>query len=200
MSTPKTLFQMAGAEPQPSPLSQSTLVIIDAQNEYTTGDLKLPGVRARIRQIADLLARARAAGRPVVHVRHVGRPGGLFDPGEKRSAIVAKLKPKKGEAVVEKMLPNAFANTDLAARLAELGPRNLIVTGFMTHMCVSATVRSALDHGLNSTVVADACGTRALPDPTTGRNIAANTVHRAALAGLADRFATIAKDADAIPD
>ena len=38
---PKTLLQMAGADLAPSPLSESTLVVIDAQNEYRSGALPL---------------------------------------------------------------------------------------------------------------------------------------------------------------
>ena len=61
---PKTLLQMAGAPLDPSPLSDSTLVIIDAQYEYRTGALPLTGVDAAIKEIEALLKRARAAGAP----------------------------------------------------------------------------------------------------------------------------------------
>jgi nicotinamidase-related amidase len=57
-------------------------------------------------------------------------------------------------------------------------------------MCVSATVRSALDHGYRSTVVADCCGTRALPDRKGGA-VSAQVLHDATLAALADRFAVV---------
>jgi hypothetical protein len=52
---PKTLLQMAGAPLDPSPLSESTLVIIDAQNEYRTGALPLTGVDAAVGEIEALL-------------------------------------------------------------------------------------------------------------------------------------------------
>ena len=57
----------------------ATLVIIDAQNEYLDGKLALPGVKPAVEALARLLAKARAAGAPVVHVQHKGRAGGLFD-------------------------------------------------------------------------------------------------------------------------
>jgi nicotinamidase-related amidase len=75
----------------------------------------------------------------------------------------------------------------------------LIVVGFMTHMCVSTTVRSALDHGYRCTVVAAACGTRDLPDGRGGV-IPAEVVHRANLAALADRFAKVVETVEGIPD
>jgi nicotinamidase-related amidase len=61
----------------------------------------------------------------------------------------------------------------------------------MTHMCVSSTVRVALDLGYRTTVAESACGTRDLPDGQEGK-ILADVVHQVALAELADRFAIIA--------
>ena len=194
----RTLLQLAGATPAPSRLGDSTLVLIDIQNEYFDGPLRLAGVEAAAEAAAGLLARARALGTPVVHVRHRGKPGGAFDPEAPRGQVHASVAPLAGETVIDKGLPNAFAGTGLAEALEAIGPRPLVVAGFMTHMCVSATVRSALDRGLSSTVAMDATATRDLPDPAGG-DLPADTVHRAALAAIADRFAVVCR-ADAIPE
>ncbi|MDH3229702.1 MAG: cysteine hydrolase [Alphaproteobacteria bacterium] len=196
---PKTLLQMAGADLAPSKLSESTLVVIDAQNEYRSGALPLAGVDAAVREIAALLARARAAGAPVVHVQHKGRPGGAFDLEAERGHIMREAAPECAEPVVQKPLPNAFADTDLAEQLEAAGRTQLIVAGFMTHLCVSSTARAALDHGYRVTIPAAACATRDLPAPDGGTLKAAD-LHRAALTALADRFAIIAKNAAAVPD
>ena len=45
---------------------------------------------------------------------------------------MAALAPRAGEIVVDKGLPNAFANTELAKHLTAIGRKNLIVGGFMT--------------------------------------------------------------------
>ncbi len=134
----------------------------------------------------------------MIHVRQRGRPGGAFDPEAARGEIHASATPAGGETVVDKTLPNAFAGTSLDEALAALGPRPLVVAGFMSHMCVSSTVRAALDRSIAATVAADATATRALPDPLGGELDAA-AVHHAALAALADRFATVVR-ADQIPD
>lgn len=194
----KTLLQLAGAEPAPSRIAESVLVLIDIQNEYFDGPLKLTGVEAAAKVATGLLSRARAAGAPVVHVRHKGRPGGAFDPEAPRGQIHASVAPRDGEAIVEKGLPNSFAGTTLSEVLAGLGPRPLILAGFMTHMCVSATARAALDLGHRSTVALDATATRDLPDPMGGV-LSADAVHHAALAAIADRFAAVVPAA-AIPD
>jgi len=197
MNVPKTLLQMAGLEPQPAPWDQSQLVLIDCQNEYLTGALPLTGVEAALDQCASLLAQARQAGAPIIHVRHVGRVGGPFDPEAERGAICDAAAPSEGETTVTKTLPNAFADTDLQAVLEDSGRKNLVVGGFMTHMCVSATVRAALDHGYTTTLVGGACATRDLPDGAGGV-IKAADLHRAELAALSDRFCGVVSSATSL--
>lgn len=197
---PKTLLQLAGVTPAPSRLADAAVVVIDAQNEYTDGPLALPGVGRAVAEIAGLIARARLHGAPVVHVKHVGRPGGAFDPEAPRGAIIDAVAPAPGEHVVEKRLPNAFAGTDLGQHLTGIGRSEIVVVGFMTHMCVEATTRSAVDHGLKVTVVAAATATRDLPDPIGDGTVPAAEVQRNALAALADRFATVVATAAQVPD
>ncbi|MGV2980978.1 cysteine hydrolase family protein [Camelimonas sp. ID_303_24] len=188
---PRTLLSLAGAQPQLARLSQAALVIIDAQNEYRSGALPLAGVGQAINRLGVLLARARAAGTPVIHVAQIGRPGGLFDPESAGGAFLDEATPRGAEQIVRKRLPNSFAGTDLHAILQDLARPQLILAGFMTHMCVSATARSALDHGYNSLVAADATATRALPDALDGPSIPAADVQRVALAEIADRYADV---------
>lgn len=194
----KTLLQLAGADLAPPRISEATVVVIDAQREYVDGRLPLPGVAPALERIAGVLAAARAAGRPVVHVQHKGRAGGLFDPATPSFAFAEAAEPQAGEVVVEKGLPNAFAGTALRQALEEAGAERLVLCGFMTHMCVSATARAALDLGYRSTVLSDACATRDLPDPTGEGVIAADALHRAELAALADRFATVCRTDDLV--
>lgn len=198
MPTPFTLLDLAGASRAPSAWEAATLVLIDHQREYVDGKLPLTGMPAAVAACRELLALAREHRSPVVHVVHHGRPGGgAFDPQGPYAGIVEGLEPRDGEHTVVKGVPNSFAGTTLAKLLEQLGRKELIVGGFQTHMCVSATVRSALDHGYRSTVVAAACATRDLPDALGGAPIDAAQVHRVALAGLHDRFATVVADASA---
>lgn len=195
---PKSLLQIAGAPLHPSPLDTSALIIIDAQLEYAKGSLPLDGVDAAIVEAAKLLKLARARGVPVFHiVQHAppGRP--LFAEDGPHAAIVPLLTPALGEVVVRKSLPNAFAGTDLDVLVKSTGRSELILAGFMTHMCVGATARAALDLKYRTTVVANATATRDLPDPLGG-TIPASVVHRVALSELADRFAIVVKDTAAL--
>lgn len=197
MSQFPTLFQLTGSEHGPAQWQDAVLVIIDAQNEYRSGDMQLPDIEPATVQIQQLLAAARAQGTPVAHIRHIGVPGYLFDPEGPRGQILDELTPVEGEAVIDKPLPNAFAHSDLQEFVQGTGRTNLIVCGFMTHMCVSATVRAAKDLGYQSTVVADACATRTLPGLATGQ-FDAKALHEIELVALADFFACVVKDAAAL--
>ncbi len=196
MPLPKTLLEMAGAGAAPPALSDSTLVLIDCQMEYVNGRLPLSGVEAALGEAGRLLGAAREGGAEVVHVVHHGRPGGLFGVDGPSVEIAPEVRPAEGERVVSKQLPNAFAATELEGALAAIGRKSVVFGGFMTHMCVSSTVRAALALGDQSTVVAGACATRDLPDGRGGV-IAAVALHQAELAALADRFARIVDDAGA---
>jgi nicotinamidase-related amidase len=172
MSAPKTLLEMAGAPNRPQRLSEAAVVMIDAQLEYVTGRLPLTGVGPALEAGAELLAAARAAGRPVIHVQHRGRGDGLFGPDSPFFAIAPEVAAEAGEPVVEKVVPNAFADGALDAKLKQLGVSKIIIGGFMTHLCVSTTARAALDLGF----------------------------HRIELAALSDRFATIATAVSQLAD
>jgi nicotinamidase-related amidase len=193
-------MQIAGASPTPARLAEATIVVIDAQREYVDGLLRLNGVDPALEEIGRLLARARAAGTPIVHIVHQGREGGPFAPGSPGAETVFPADPAPNEAVLTKRLPNAFASTDLAARVAALKRPELVLVGFMTHMCVEATARSAIDNGFKATVVASATATRDLPDPLTGAVVPAAEVQRNALAALNDRFATVVPNVDSLRD
>lgn len=197
MSDPKTLFQLTGRGYAPATLSKATLLIIDAQEEYRSGVLQLPDVDATCTQIGTLLHAARNLGTPVVHVRHLGIPGGLLDPSGPRGRHLPEAAPLAGEIVVEKRLPNAFAGTELHDRLQALGHLDLIVCGFMTHSSVSTTVRAAKDYGYRCTLVDAACATRDLPAPD-GSVIAAAEVHRIEMIALGDNFATLVPHAKSL--
>jgi len=197
---PKTLLELAGVTATPSRLSQAAVVVIDAQREYVDGRLPLAGATAALSEIAALLARARAAASPVIHIQHRGRPGGAFGPDTAGYPIVEAVRPETGEPVIQKTLPNSFAGTDLKTQLDAAAMKEIIIAGFMTHMCVEATARAAIDLGLKATVIAAATATRDLPDSLTGEAVPAAEVQRNALTALNDRFAIVVPGLSAIPD
>ena len=190
MSVPKTMLQLSGRSYPPATFANASLIIIDAQNEYLSGPLALAGMDEALANIGQLVAAARAAQRPVVHIRHLGTVGGLFDPQGARGEFIKGLEPIGDEPVVEKRLPNAFNGTGLHELLQKLGHLDLIICGFMSHSSVSTTVRAAKDYGYRCTLVSDACATRDLPQ---GDGVlSAAKVQEAEMAIMADNFAAVA--------
>jgi nicotinamidase-related amidase len=196
---PKTLAAIAGLSRIPSHPCEAVLLLIDGQREYSTGKVPLAGIDAAVGEAARLLAFARAQGMPVFHAIHHARPGAaLFDPRQDGSAFIDELAPRDGETVITKALPNAFADTALAERVRATGRREIVIAGFATHMCVSATARSALDHGFRTTVVAAATATRDLPHISGAGITPAAMIQEATLAALADRFSVVIQDTAAL--
>lgn len=190
-SQPFTLRSLLGEPDLPPPPQESVLVVIDAQREYdSTGLLPLPDVDRAGQNIAQLVANVRGASAPIVHIAHQGAAGMPFAP-EAGGRFLDFADPEGDEVTVLKSLPNAFADTELLKVLEDIGMRKLVIVGFMTHMCVSSTARAALDLGFETTVVADATATRALPSSDGGEQLRAADVHAFALSALADRFSLI---------
>ena len=192
-----TMLQMSGVAPAPATMADGVLLIIDAQREYTDGLLPLTGVGRRSTRSPCCWRRR---GSPVHRSSTcaISTKGKAFNPSSTGYEIVKSLTPRGNEIVVDKGLPNAFTGTELAKHLAATSRKNLIVGGFMTHMCVSATVRSATDHGFMSTIAADTVATRDLPDATGGATVDAAAINRITLAALSDRFAWVVPTAAAI--
>lgn len=189
----RTLNELFGRTVVPARLGMAPLVLIDCQNDYLSGPLALAGIDAAVEATGRLLDAARARGSKVVHVVQRGAADGLFDLNGHGGAIIDRLAPRAGESIVIKTRPNGFSDTSLLAELGDAGGE-MIVAGFMTHNCVSSTVRAALDLGILPTVVADATATRDLP--LSGGIVSAADLQRAELAALADRHAVVVTVAD----
>ncbi len=198
MSRP-TLRTLENLPSAPSSLKDSALVLVDCQNTYTYGVMELDGVQAALDETAALLDRARTAGIPIIHIQHNGGVGSPYDITAEVGAIVDSVAPRGDEPVVVKQYPNSFVQTDLDEKLKAVGASNLVLAGFMTHMCINSTARGAFNLGYAPTVVASATATRPLPGPD-GSTVSAAALQSASLAALNDLFAIVAPDAAAIPD
>ena len=196
MAKASTLLDMIGAPAKPAKLGESAVIIVDAQREYLDGNVPLKGIQEALVEIRKLLDKARAQSVPVFHIVHHTAPGApIFAPESPTSAIIDAVKPEGDEKVISKHLPSAFVNTDLKKYLDQTGRKEVVIAGFMTHMCINATTRSAVDLGFAPTVIASACATRDLPAPG-GNVVTADEVHRTNLASLADLLACVCASAD----
>jgi nicotinamidase-related amidase len=173
-------------------LVQTALLLIDLQNDYFPGgSMELVGSVPASARAARALDLFRERGLPVFHVRHEALREGasFFLPGTSGADIHASVRPVDGEPVVTKHYPNSFRETDLLERLRAAGATRLAVAGMMTHMCLDAGVRAAVDLGFECAVLSDASATRGLE--FNGRTIPAAQVHGAFLAALEAAYAPV---------
>lgn len=183
--TSTTLRKLNGFDETPATLSASTLILVDYQNTYTQGVMELTGWSPALDAAAELLGKARTAGATVIHVINDGGEGTPYDIRTDIGQIHPKVAPTADEKIVVKTVPNAFVGTDLGDLVDAAGNDNVVIAGFMTHMCVTFTTEGAFLRGNKPTVVADACATRPLS------NVPADQLHTSALATLTDLYAVV---------
>jgi nicotinamidase-related amidase len=148
--------------------------------------------------IARLLTAWRAAKALVVHIRHVSRKAGSpFWPGQPGAEFQPALAPQAQEHVIEKNVPDAFANSGLEHWLHQRNVTELVIVGVSTNNSVEATARSAGNLGFKTRVVADACFTFDMTD-YAGTHRAAADLHAVSLANLAADYAEIVDTSTAL--
>lgn len=200
MSEVTTIRDIAGMGNTSSSVSDSALIIVDAQNTYTEGVMKLDGMDAALQECKKLLERFRRAGRPVFHIRHDAGEGSPYDVQNHIGQIIHVVAPIDGEPVITKAYPNSFFATELDTLIKSTNTNNLIITGFMSHMCVNSTARGAFNLGYNPTVVASATATRALPSKVTGKILSSEQVQEVALAALSDLPSAVVPSSEDVPE
>jgi biuret amidohydrolase len=172
---------------------------LDPRGYDAQAGLDIDPLRAAIAPIGELLSAARAARLMIVHTREGHTPdlsdcppyklersraagaeigstgplGRLLVRGEYGHDFADELQPYPGEAVIDKPGYSALAGTDLDLRLRARNIGTLLICGITTEVCVSSTLRDAVDRGYRCVTVGDAC---ASGDPA---------LHDAALAMIA---------------
>ena len=174
------------------------LIVIDVQQAFDNPAWGARNNPAAERRIAALLSAWRAAGAPVLHVRHESvSPNGIFRRGTPAFDFKPEAQPADGEPVIDKRVNSAFIGTDLEKRLRAEGISALVIAGLTTDHCCSTTARMAGNLGFETWFVSDATATfdRTGPD---GERIPAETMHRTALASLDGEFAEVVTSEEAI--
>ena len=170
----------------------TALLVIDFQLEYFEGGrLPIPDGHAAMAKAQQLVAFADEHGMPVFHIQHVGAAGGpLFAKDGERVAFHPDILPAAHHIIVQKTTASSFASTDLHQQLQAKDIKTLIVSGLMTHMCVSTAARDARPLGYQVLVAGDASATRAI-DGWDGGVVNHSDLHRAALTEVSDSFGEV---------
>ncbi|WP_339237526.1 cysteine hydrolase family protein [Oceanobacillus sp. FSL W7-1281] len=176
----------------------TALIIVDIQNDYfPNGNMELVNPDKAAANAAKVLEWFRQHHKEnIFHIQHIaGDPSlGFFLPDTEGANINEAVLPLENERVITKHFPNSFLETDLESKLKEKGITNVVVVGMMTHMCIDATVRAAVDLGYDTTLIEDACATRTLA--YNGKEVPAEQVHYAFVSALDGMYANVISTGD----
>lgn len=176
-------------------MSDTALLLIDFQNDYfpTYPNAKWPlsQTEAAANKAALLLTSFRQQDMPVVHVRHefIEKDAAFFQQNSEGAKIHASLAPLANEAVVLKHQINSFRDTELQQILQTRNIKKLIIVGAMSHVCIDAVTRAAVDFGYECHVAHDACATLDLE--FNGETVPAKHVHHAFMAALSFGYCNV---------
>jgi nicotinamidase-related amidase len=177
----------------------AAVLVMDYMVAVVAGYVGEPG--PFLARAAEVVARAREAGVPVLHVKVGFRAGypeinprnaafgtietmGKFLPDDPGGEIHEAVAPRPDEVVIVKHRVGAFSGTDLAMVLGAKEVDTLILLGIATSGVVLSTVRHAADADYRIFVVENCCRDR---DPE---------VHRCLMEKVFPRQATVLSAAD----
>jgi nicotinamidase-related amidase len=155
------------------------LIVIDVQNEYFTGQMKIeyPPVETSLPNIGRAMDAAREAGIPVVVVQHdAPEVSPIFAPGSDGWQLHPLVAQRAADHRINKKMASVFSGTDLAEWLAANAIDTLTIVGYMTHNCNASTIYEAMHRGLQVEVLQDATG--ALPYENAAGKVSAEEIHR----------------------
>ena len=163
----------------------TALILIEMQNDFLSSEGKLNGLVSDVVKATAIVDRvnvaveaARKSGIPVIWVpiefsedyREMGEnPYGIlkvvkdhqaFVKGSWGAELYDQLHVKSNDIVIEgKHNISAFAGTNLEELLKERGIDTILLGGFLSHVCVTATMTSAYDTGFEVVTLVDAVAT-----------------------------------------
>lgn len=168
------------------------LIVIDVQNEYVTGGLQIqyPPVSSSLHNIGRAMDGAQAAGIPVIVIQQTSpEDAPLFAIGTRGWELHETVATRLHDHYQRKLLPSAFAGTDVAEWLAQHQIDTLTVIGYMTHNCDDTTVKHAFDRGMQVEFLHDASGT--VPYANRAGFASAEEIHRVYSVVQQSRFAAV---------
>lgn len=176
----------------------TALIIVDIQKDYfPNGKMELSNPEIAAANAAKVLEWFRQNHKEnIFHVQHIAsNPAmGFFLPNTEGTEIHKAVQPLEHESVIVKHFANSFLQTELENQLKEKGISKVVVVGMMTHMCIDATVRAAMDLGYETTLIEDACATRELS--YQDHVVPAEQVHYAFVGALQGMYAEVSSTED----
>ena len=176
----------------------TALIIVDIQNDYfANGKMELVNPDKAAANAAKVLAWFRENNKDnIFHVQHIAASPelGFFLPDTEGAEIHETVLPLESENIILKNFPNSFLKTDLESKLRANGVTKVVVIGMMTHMCIDATTRAAVDLGFETLLIEDACATRDME--YQGNIVPAAQVHTAFVSALGSMYCAVTSTND----
>ncbi|MTV39646.1 cysteine hydrolase family protein [Duganella radicis] len=173
------------------------LIVIDVQNEYFTGQMKIeyPPVAVSLPNITRAMDAARAAGIPVVVVQHdAPEQSPIFAKGSDGWQLHADVAKRPATHHINKVYASVFTGTDLAQWVTDNGIDTLTIVGYMTHNCDAATIYEAAHKGLTVEFLSDAGGSPSYEN--AAGKASAEEIHRVFSTVFHSSFAAVGSTED----
>ncbi|CED92678.1 isochorismatase family protein [Actinomyces succiniciruminis] len=170
------------------------LILVDVQNEYFNGPLKIrrPDPTRSLPQILRVVDGANDADIPVVCVRHMAVPGApVFDPARPGHRLHECVEARRLSSWkdLEKRHASIYAGTGLAEWLRELAIDTVTLVGYQSNNCILASAVEGEALGFATEVLSDATG--AIHISNDVGSIDAGTLHEALMTLLHSNWATV---------
>lgn len=173
------------------------LIVIDVQNEYFSGNLKIqyPDPQHALNNVVLAIETAQQHNIPVIIVQNIAAANApLFSQGSLGSELHPQIAHYSYAALIIKNMPSAFTGTHLEDWIQSHDINTLTVVGFMTQNCDDATIKHALHMGLEVEFLSDASG--AIAYQNRAGSATAEEIHRVFSVVMQARFAAVLTTAE----
>ena len=147
--------------------SRDALLVVDVVNDFDheDGDRLFLSFEKRLTTMRKVIVKARTESVPVVYVNDEHDRWDSDAPALVNAAlqtprgakIIEHLAPDSGDHFLLKHRYSAFDHTPLDLLLEKLKVERLLLIGAATEGCIVQTAIDAREHGLKTTIIADAC-------------------------------------------
>jgi nicotinamidase-related amidase len=174
------------------PISQSALLVIDAQDSFKVGPRWARRNNPAFQENVSALVEAyRAAHLPVIFFLHTDSDE-AFAKDSPSFKLMEFLRPRNDEPVMVKNTRNCFTSTTLQPYLIEKGVRRVSITGIQMEQCCETTARIAADLGYAVDFVTEATMTFPIPNwDKPGEELGVDAIRERTEYALRRRFARI---------
>jgi nicotinamidase-related amidase len=125
------------------------LIVIDIQNGLTKSK-PLHNEQFFIKTVNKAIKTYRDSNCPIVFVQHINK---LLQKDSRNWEIDQRINKQTGDLIIQKNHGNAFQNTQLKAKLTELGIKSITFCGLSSHGCVKASCLGGISEGFETAIL-----------------------------------------------